>query len=69
MATHSSSWEIPWTEEPGRQSMGSQESDMTEATKRSPHSSFVYDSSYPVVSVEIIQKFSTIFCCLEVEMG
>ena len=32
IATHSSLlvWEIPWTEEPGRQSMGSQESDMTE---------------------------------------
>ena len=33
MTTHSSIivWEIPWTEEPGRlQSMGSQESDMTE---------------------------------------
>ena len=33
MATHSSilAWEIPWTEEPGKlQSMGSQESDMTE---------------------------------------
>ena len=32
MATHSSilTWEIPWTEEPGRlQSMGSQESDTT----------------------------------------
>ena len=35
MATHSSilAWRILWTEEPGRlQSMGSQESDMTEAT-------------------------------------
>ena len=33
MATHSRifAWRIPWTEEPGRlQSMGSQESDMTE---------------------------------------
>ena len=33
MATHSSIliWRIPWTEEPGRlQSMGSQESDMTQ---------------------------------------
>ena len=33
MATHSTilAWEIPWTEEPGGlQSMGSQESDMTE---------------------------------------
>ena len=33
MATHSSivAWEIPWTEDPGRlQSMGSQESDVTE---------------------------------------
>ena len=32
MATHSSilTWEIPWTEEPGRvQSMGSKESDTT----------------------------------------
>ena len=35
MATHSSilAWRIPWTEEPGGlQSMGSQESDMTEVT-------------------------------------
>ena len=35
MATHSSvlAWEVPWTEEPGGlQSMGSQESDMTEHT-------------------------------------
>ena len=35
MATHFSilAWEIPWTEEPGRlQSIGSLESDMTEAT-------------------------------------
>ena len=35
MATHSSvlAWEIPWTEEPGRiQSIGSLESDRTEAT-------------------------------------
>ena len=34
MATHSSiiGWRIPWTEEPGRlQSIGSQESDTTEA--------------------------------------
>ena len=34
-ATHSSilAWRIPWTDEPGRlQSMGSQESDTTEAT-------------------------------------
>ena len=33
MATHSNilAWRTPWTEEPGRlQSMGSQESDMTE---------------------------------------
>ena len=33
MATHSSTlaWKVPWTEEPGGlQSMGSQESDMTE---------------------------------------
>ena len=35
MAAHSDmlAWEIPWTEEPsGLQSMGCQESDMTEAT-------------------------------------
>ena len=35
MATHSSilAWRIPWTEEPGRQqSIGLQESDMTEVT-------------------------------------
>ena len=32
MATHSNilGQRIPWTEEPGRQSMGSQESDMTQ---------------------------------------
>ena len=38
MSTHSSilAWRIPWTEEPGRlQSMGSQESDMTE--RLNPH--------------------------------
>ena len=38
MATHSSilAWRIPWTEEPGGlQIMGSQESDMIEATERS----------------------------------
>ena len=37
MATHFSilAWEIPWTEEPGRlQSIGSLESDMTEATQQ-----------------------------------
>ena len=37
MATHSSIlvWRIPWTEGPsGLQSMGSQESDMTERLKR-----------------------------------
>ena len=37
MATHSSilAWKIPWTEEPGRlQSMGLQESDMTQQLKR-----------------------------------
>ena len=36
MATHSSilAWRIPWTEEPGGlQSMGSKESNMTEATE------------------------------------
>ena len=36
MATHSNilAWRIPWTEEPGGlQSMGLQESDMTEVTK------------------------------------
>ena len=37
MATHSSilPWKIPWTEEPGGlQSMGLQESDMTEAAEQ-----------------------------------
>ena len=37
MATHSSTlaWKIPWMEEPGGlQSMGSQESDTTEATQQ-----------------------------------
>ena len=40
MATHSSvlAWEIPWTEKPnGLQSMGSQESDMTEHTHTHTH--------------------------------
>ena len=39
MATHSSilAWRIPWTEEPGGlQSLGSQESDTTGATKPPP---------------------------------
>ena len=39
MATHSSIlvWEIPWTEEPGGpQSMGLQESDMTERRDKFP---------------------------------
>ena len=39
MVTHSSilSWRIPWEEEPGGlQSIGSQESDMTEATEHAP---------------------------------
>ena len=40
MATHSSilAWEIRWTEEPGGlQSMGSEESDMTELTHTHRH--------------------------------
>ena len=40
MATHSSilDWRIPWTEKPGRlQSMGSQESDMTEQLSTHTH--------------------------------
>ena len=40
MATHSSilAWRIPWTEKSGRlQSMGLQESDMTEHTHRHAH--------------------------------
>ena len=40
MTTQSSilSWRIPWTEEPGRlQSMGSQESDMTERLNHIAH--------------------------------
>ena len=43
MATHSSilAWEIPWTEEPGRlQSMGSQESDMTEQLNHTSSDTF-----------------------------
>ena len=52
MATHSSilAWRIPWTEEPGRrQSMGSQEFDMTE---RLTLYSYVvqYCSRYPHVA-------------------
>ena len=46
METHSSilSWEIPWTEESvGLQSMGSQELDMTLATKPpKPHNTFTF---------------------------
>ena len=40
MATHSSilAWKIPWTEEPGGlQSMGHQESDMTELLTHTVH--------------------------------
>ena len=40
MATHSSmlAWKIPWTQESGRlQSMGSQESDMTERLSTHTH--------------------------------
>ena len=43
MATHSSilAWEIPWTEEPGGlQSMGSQESDMTEQLNHTSSDTF-----------------------------
>ena len=43
MATHSSilAWEIPWTEEPGGlQSMGLQESDMTERLNHTSSDTF-----------------------------
>ena len=43
MAPHSSTlaWKIPWTEDPGRlQSVGSLESDMTEATWQQQHQLF-----------------------------
>ena len=43
MATHSSvlAWEVPWTEEPGGlQSMGSQESDMTEHTRNNANNEY-----------------------------
>ena len=43
MATHFSilAWEIPWTEEPGGlQSMGSQESDMTEQLNHTSSDTF-----------------------------
>ena len=46
MATHSSifAWEIPWTEEPGGlQSMGSQESDMTERLNHHYHQGHTED--------------------------
>ena len=55
MATYSSTlaWRIPWTEEPGRlQSMGSQESDMTE--RLSTHSTNKYSSL-------VLLKYSTNF--------
>ena len=48
MATHSSllAWRIPWAEEPGRlQSMGSQESDMTERLNHHHHLSL--SSAFP----------------------
>ena len=46
MATHSSicAWRIPWTEEPdGLQSIGSQESDTTEATEHHTKHKKVYN--------------------------
>ena len=48
MATHSGilAWRIPWAEEPGRlQSMGSQESDMTERLNHHHHLSL--SSAFP----------------------
>ena len=45
MATHSNilAWRVPWTEDPGGlQSMGSQESDTTEANKHSFMSNWLY---------------------------
>ena len=48
MATHSSilSWRIPWREEPGKlQSMGSQESDMTEHVHRARNRSVQFSRS------------------------
>ena len=49
-ATHSSilAWRIPWIEKPsGLQSMGSQESDMTKATKRIHTSRTEYEDRHP----------------------
>ena len=49
MATHSSNlaWKIPWTEEPGGlQSMGSQESDMTEHAHTTQQTSLKDISSF-----------------------
>ena len=51
MAIHSSTiaWRIPWTEEPGRlQSMGSQESDMTERLQSVSQSNRYLQSTYCV---------------------
>ena len=44
MAIHSSifAWKIPWTKEPGGlESIGSTESDTTEATKHSKHTTYL----------------------------
>ena len=48
MTPHSSTlaWEISWMEEPGRlQSMGHKESDMTERTHRSTHTTAQQEAS------------------------
>ena len=56
MATHSVgilAWRIPWTEEPGMlQSMGSQESDMTE--RLSTHTYIIFILSVLILSFNLV---------------
>ena len=57
MATHSSilAWRVPWTEEPGGlQSVGSQESDMTEQLKMKV--SEIYNQVTCLKETEILGK-------------
>ena len=61
MAAHSSilAWRIPWTEEPGRlQSLGSQESDMTERLNRHHHHDLYTKKKKKKVYIYIYRKLS-----------
>ena len=60
MAIHSSilAWKIPWTEEPGGlQSMGSQESDMTEQVNNSRLSECLQFAEHPSLSCLASNQF------------